>query len=351
MTDTASSERLLVKTCRSEPTERTPVWFMRQAGRYLAEYREIRAKATLLEICHDPALATEVTLQPVRRFPIDAAIIFADILLPFEPLGLGLSFQAGEGPVIANPIRTEEHVANLPRVNAESDLGHVLNALSSTRAALDDHVTLIGFAGAPFTLASYAIEGGSSRNFFRTKQLMYREPDVWHALLAKFAEIIGEYLGAQVKAGADVVQLFDSWVGALSPDDYRTFVLPHSRRVLELAGAAGVPTIHFGTGTATLLEDMASAGSDVVGVDWRIPLDEAWTRLDGRGIQGNLDPAVLFAAPTEIQRRVEDILRLAGGRAGHIFNLGHGVLPETPVTGVEVMVQTVREWDKRMFDQ
>ena len=345
MTDTTSSERLLVKTCRREPAERTPVWFMRQAGRYLAEYREIRAKATLLEICHDPDLATEVTLQPVRRFPIDAAIIFADILLPFEPLGLGLSFQVGEGPVIANPIRTEADVAQLPSMNADSDLGHVLDALRSTRAALDDQVALIGFAGAPFTLASYAIEGGSSRNFLRTKQMMYREPDVWHALLGTFADMIGEYLAAQVRAGADVVQLFDSWVGALSPDDYRTFVLPHSRRVLELANAAGAPTIHFGTGTATLLEDMASAGSDVVGVDWRISLDEAWTRLGGHGIQGNLDPTLLFADPAEIRLRVEDVLRRAAGRPGHIFNLGHGVLPETPIAGVEAMVETVRTWD------
>lgn len=337
------SDRLVVKACRLEATDRTPIWFMRQAGRYLPEYRDIRAKASLLEICHNTDLATEVTLQPVRRFPIDAAIIFADILLPFEPLGLGLSFEKGEGPVIAKPIRTERDVANLPQVNAESDLRHVLDALRAVRGALDDDLTLIGFAGAPFTLASYAIEGRSSRNFLRTKQLMYREPDTWHALLGKFADIVGTYLAAQVQAGADVVQLFDSWVGALSPSDYRTYVLPHSKRALELAATSGAPTIHFGTNTATLLEDMCAAGSDVIGVDWRIPLDEAWERCPGRGIQGNLDPTLLFAPTSEIERRVHEILRRAGGRPGHIFNLGHGVLPETPISGVAAMVEAVRK--------
>ncbi len=337
------SDRLLVRTCRREATDRTPIWFMRQAGRYLPEYRAVRAKASLLEICHDPSLATEVTLQPVRRFAIDAAIIFADILLPFEPLGLGLSFQAGEGPVIAKPIRTEEDVADLPDINAEADLGHILEALRLVRAELSDDIALIGFAGAPFTLASYAIEGGSSRNFVKTKQLMYRYPEVWNELLGRLAAIIGTYLAAQVRAGADVVQLFDSWVGALSPADYRRFVLPHSTRALELAGGAGAPTIHFGTGTTTLLEDMAGAGSDVIGVDWRIPLDEAWRIFPDRAIQGNLDPTLLFAGERAIRTQVAEILRQAGGRPGHIFNLGHGILPETPIANVQAMVDAVHE--------
>jgi uroporphyrinogen decarboxylase len=319
---------------------------MRQAGRYLPEYRDVRAEATLLEICHDPDLATEITLQPVLRFPIDAAIIFADILLPFEPLGLGLSFQTGEGPVIAKPVRTEQDIANLPAIDVEADLAHVLAALRSVRAALDARIALIGFAGAPFTLASYAIEGGSSRNFVRTKQFMYSQPDLWEALLQHFAEIVGRYLAAQVRAGADVVQLFDSWVGALSPDDYRTYVLPYSKRALELAGQAGAPTIHFGTGTATLLGDLAAAGGDVIGVDWRIPLDDGWSHFEERGIQGNLDPTALFAHPEEIERRVHHILRRAAGRPGHIFNLGHGVLPNTPIEGVEAMIGAVKRWDE-----
>ena len=337
------ANRAVVSACRRERTDRTPVWFMRQAGRYLPEYREIRAKASLLEICHDVDLTTTVTLQPTDRFPIDAAIIFADILLPFEPLGLGLSFEKGEGPVIAKPIRTERDVATLPALHAEDDLRHVLDGLRSVRASLDDDLTLIGFAGAPFTLASYAIEGGSSRNFHRTKQLMYREPDTWHALLGKFAEMVGTYLAAQVRAGADVVQLFDSWVGALSPGDYRTYVLPHSQRALELAAAAGAPTIHFRTNTATLLEDMCAAGSDAIGVDWRIPLDSAWERCPNHAIQGNLDPTLLLAETTEIEQRVRDVLRRAAGRPGHIFNLGHGILPETPIEGVEAMVAAVRK--------
>ncbi len=317
---------------------------MRQAGRYLPEYRAIRANASLLEICHTPTLATEVTLQPLRRFELDAAIIFADILLPFEPLGLGLAFHAGEGPVIETPIEGPDDVARLPDI-APADLGFVLDALRMVRKELDPTVALVGFAGAPFTLASYAIEGGPSRTFVRTKSFMYREPEAWHALLSRLADFLGHYLAAQVTAGADVVQVFDSWVGALSPADYRRFALPHSTRVMELAAAGGAPVIHFGTGTATLLGDMAQAGADVVGVDWRVPLDAAWAMVPGHGVQGNLDPVALFAPRDELEAQVREVLRRAGSQPGHVFNLGHGILPDTPIDNVQVMIDTVRAAD------
>ncbi len=325
---------------RREPATHTPVWFMRQAGRYMAEYRAIRARASLLEICHRPELACEVTLQPVEHIGVDAAIIFADILLPFEPLGLGLSFASGEGPVIEHPIRTAEQVRRLPAVDPAADLGYVLEAIRLAKRALND-VPLIGFAGAPFTLASYAIEGGSSRNFLETKKLMYGAPDTWHALLDRFATIVGQYLAAQAGAGADALQVFDSWVGCLSPEDYRQYVLPHSRKAVALARAAGTPLIHFGTGTATFLDLLAAAGGDVIGVDWRIPLDEGWKAFPDRGVQGNLDPCALFAPLPELKARVADILRRAGGRPGHIFNLGHGILPRTPVDNVRLLVDLV----------
>lgn len=318
---------------------------MRQAGRYMSEYRAIRARASLLDICHDPDLAAEVTLQPVDYLDVDAAIIFADILLPFEPLGLGLAFAPGEGPVIERPIRSRDDVERLLDVDVEEGLGYVLEAIRRTVATLAGRVPLIGFAGAPFTLASYAIEGGSSRHFVATKRLMYEDPDTWHLLMGCLADLIGRYLAAQVAAGAQAVQLFDSWVGALSPDDYRSYVLPHSRRTIALARDAGAPLIHFGTGTATFLDAFADAGGDVVGVDWRIPLDEAWQQCAGRGIQGNLDPVALFAPRQELEKRVHDVLRRAGGRPGHIFNLGHGILPGTPPENVKAVVELVREWD------
>jgi uroporphyrinogen decarboxylase len=317
---------------------------MRQAGRYLPEYRAIRAKASLLEICHRPELAAEVTLQPIERLGVDAAILFADLLLPFEPLGLGLSFSKGEGPVIAHPIRTREDVMRLPEVDPPSDLAHVLETVRLVRKALGGRVPLIGFAGAPFTLASYAIEGGATRTLVETKRLMYADPDTWHALLDKLATMVGRYLAAQVEAGAQALQLFDSWVGCLSPDDYRRYVLPHSAKVLKLIRAAPAPIIHFGTDTATLLELMAEAGGDVIGVDWRIPLDTAWERLPDRAIQGNLDPAALFAPLDELKGQVRDVLRRAGGRPGHIFNLGHGVLQQTDPDGLRAVVDLVHEW-------
>ncbi len=315
---------------------------MRQAGRYMPEYRKLREQYSILDLCHTPELAAQVTLQPVERLGVDAAILFADILLPFEPLGLGLSFAAGEGPHIAKAVSRQADVEQLPAVDPEADLGYVLEAVRLARAALPADTPLIGFAGAPFTLASYAIEGGSTRTFTRTKTLMYQAPDTWHLLLGKLAELVGRYLAAQARAGAQALQLFDSWVGCLAPQDYRSFVLPHSRQALALAAEGGVPVIHFGTGTAPFLEDFAGAGGDVIGVDWRIPLDEAWRRSgESRAIQGNLDPAALLAPAAERDRQVKDILARAGGRPGHIFNLGHGVLPETDVDAVRAVVEMV----------
>ncbi len=323
-----------------------PVWFMRQAGRYLAEYRALRATHSLLELCHDPALAAAVTLQPVERLGVDAAILFADILLPFEPLGLGLSFAAGEGPRIERPIRDAAAVRRLPTPDAAQSLGYVCDAARLVVGALPPHVPLIGFAGAPFTLASYAIEGGSTRSFTLTKRFMYTEPEAWHALLGRLAEFVACYLAAQAAAGARALQLFDSWVGCLSPQDYRTYVQPHTRRTLALAaqqtGGRSVPVVHFGTGTAPFLEDFAAAGGDVIGVDWRIPIDQAFARLGPRrGVQGNLDPAALLAPRVERERQVRDVLERAAARPGFIFNLGHGVLPETSVEAVRAVVEQV----------
>jgi len=335
-----------LKACRSQPTDVTPVWFMRQAGRYLPEYRALRQRHSLLELCHKPELAAEVTLQPIERLGVDAAILFADILLPFEPLGLGLSFAAGEGPQITRPIREASQVLDLPPVDPVTDLAYVMEAARAAARALPPHVPLIGFAGAPFTLASYAIEGGATRTFTLTKRFMYTEPRAWHELMQRFAELVGRYLAAQAGAGAQALQLFDSWVGCLSPADYATYVFPHSQRALELAGASGVPVIHFGTDTATLLVDVARAGGDVIGVDWRVPLDVAWDRIGSSraravAIQGNLDPVALLAPRAELERQVRDVLARAAGRPGHIFNLGHGVLPETPVEALQAVVEWV----------
>ena len=315
---------------------------MRQAGRYMPEYRKLRERHSILDLCHEPDLAATVTLQPVKRLGVDAAILFADILLPFEPLRLGLSFAAGEGPQLAHPIKDRADVARLPAINPEAELSYVMEAVRAARGALPDTVPLIGFAGAPFTLASYAIEGGGSRTFTKTKRFMYQAPDAWNQLLSKFADLVGRYLAAQARAGAQALQLFDSWVGCLSPHDYRTYVQPHSRRALALAAESGVPVIHFGTGTAPFLEDFAAAGGDVIGVDWRIPIDTAWGRIgDQRAIQGTLDPALLLAPAADRDRQVRDVLTRAGRRPGHIFNLGHGVLPETDVAAVRAVVDLV----------
>jgi uroporphyrinogen decarboxylase len=326
------------------PVDVTPVWFMRQAGRYMPEYRAIREKFSLLEICDQPELAAEVTLQPVKALGVDAAILFADILLPAIPLGVGLEFAKGEGPVLHNPVRTLEDVKNLRPVDPDTDLGYVMKAIKILRGELKD-VPLIGFCGAPFTVASYIIEGGSTREFLKTKTMMYSDPQAWHALMEKLSGVLSDYLLAQIRAGAQAVQVFDSWVGTLNAADYLEFVQPYSRRILQAAQETGVPVIHFGTGTTTLLPAMKAAGGTVLGLDWRIPLDEGWDLVGPDvAIQGNLDPALLFAPLPEIKKRVHDILRRAGGRPGHIFNLGHGILQHTPVENVKAVVDMVHEF-------
>ena len=334
-----------LRACYQLPVDATPVWFMRQAGRYMSEYRAIRAKHTLLEICNQPELAAEVTLQPVKKLGVDAAILFADILLPLIPMGIKLEFAAGEGPVIHNPIRSGADVDALCPVEPRESLAFVMEALRIVRPEMDHKVALIGFAGGPFTLASYIIEGGSSRNYLKTKQMMYAEPETWHRLMGKLAQVVGDYLVAQVEAGAQAVQLFDSWVGALAPEDYREYVLPHSQAIFQALRFSRVPAIHFGTGTASLLPLMKAAGGDVIGLDWQTPLDWGWDRLEHKvAVQGNLDPTVLFAPQAELERRVVRILSQAGGRPGHIFNLGHGILPETPVDNVKRVVELVHEY-------
>ena len=333
-----------LRACRRQPVDTTPVWFMRQAGRYMAEYRVIREKYSLLEICYHPELAAEVTLQPVRALGVDAAILFADILLPAIPLGVGLEFAKGEGPILQHPVRTLDDVKNLRPVNPESDLGYVMDALRILRGELNG-TPLIGFCGAPFTVASYIVEGRSSREFLKTKTMMYSDPQTWHALMDKLSLVLRDYLLAQIRAGAQAVQVFDSWVGALSPQDYEEFVLPYSQIILQAAQKQGVPVIHFGTNTTTLLPLMKRAGGDVLGLDWRVPLDQGWSLLGSDvAVQGNLDPALLFAPLPEIQKRVHDILRRADGRPGHIFNLGHGILQHTPVDTVKAVVDMVHEY-------
>ena len=321
---------------------------MRQAGRYLPEYRELRARHGFLELCKTPALAAEVTLMPIERFPVDAAILFADILLVLEPMGVGLEFAKGDGPVIHRPVRTRADVDALERVPAAASLGYVFETVRLVRSRLAGRVPLIGFAGAPFTLASYVIEGGGSRQYRHTKTLMYGDPPAWHRLMERLCETIVDYLREQVEAGAQAVQLFDSWVGCLGPDDYRTYVLPHMRATFAALAGAGVPVIHFGTGTAALLELMREAGGDVIGLDWHVDLAEAWQRVGHDvAVQGNLDPVTLFAPPDEIRRRVARVLERAGGRPGHIFNLGHGVLPETRPEHVATLIDAVHELSAR----
>jgi uroporphyrinogen decarboxylase len=341
--ETLMNDRLL-RACRREPVDHTPVWLMRQAGRYMAEYRRLREKHTILEIIKTPELAAEVTLQPIDAFDLDAAIIFADILPPLEVMGLSLEFIRGEGPVIHDPLRDHADVAALRVPDPRESLGFTMEAIRLARRELAGRVPLIGFSGAPFTLASYAIEGGASRNFVLTKSLLYNQPQTWHELMDKLATIVGDYLLAQAEAGAHVVQLFDSWIGALGPADYRRYVLPYSQRVIQTAGSSGVPVIHFGTGTSGMLELIKEAGGDVISLDWRIDLADAWRRLgDGVAIQGNLDPVVLFAPLSELEVHVARILAQADGRPGHIFNLGHGILPQTSVEHVAALIDMVHE--------
>jgi uroporphyrinogen decarboxylase len=332
-----------LQACRRQPTPFTPIWLMRQAGRYMPEYRAVREKFGFLELCHHPQAAAEVTVTAAERLGVDAAIIFADILLVLEPLGVGLEFSTGDGPVLERPVNGPEDVERLTAYDVDDALGFVYEAVRLTRAALAGRVPLIGFSGAPFTLASYLIEGGGSRQYVRTKAFMYQHPAAWDALLALLARVINAYLRGQIAAGAEAVQLFDSWVGCLSPDDYRHRVLPHSRAAL--AGLSGLaPVIHFGTGTGGLLSLMREAGGDVIGVDWRIALDDAWTAIGpDRGIQGNFDPVTLFASPAEIRDHAAAILARAARRPGHIFNLGHGILPQTPVDHVRALVDAVHE--------
>jgi uroporphyrinogen decarboxylase len=337
------SQPRFLKACRLEPVDRTPVWFMRQAGRYMEEYRRLRRRYGMLELCRNPELATEVTLQPIRRFEPDAAIIFADILLPLPPMGVEFEFAAGEGPRIHRPLRDPADVARLRPVVPEESLGFVMEALRLVRAELDPRIALIGFAGAPFTLASYMIEGGHSRHFLATKRLMYEEPDAWRNLMSVLTRTTVDYLRAQAAAGAQALQLFDSWVGALDPDDYREFVMPYSAGVFRSLEDLGIPLIHFGTGTAGFLELIREAGGSVIGVDWRVPLDEAWRRVGhDRAIQGNLDPLALMAPRPILKGKVEAVLDRAAGRPGHVFNLGHGFLPETPVDNVSAVIDWVR---------
>ncbi|MGH7831080.1 MAG: uroporphyrinogen decarboxylase [Candidatus Binatia bacterium] len=334
-------------TCRREKTPYTPVWLMRQAGRYMEEYRKLRNEFSFLDLCKRPDLAAEITVTAVERLGVDAAIVFADILLILEPMGVGLEYAKDNGPQIHRPVRSAEDVNRLREFAPEGELSFVYEAVRKSCAALHGKVPLIGFSGAPFTLASYLIEGGASRSFLHTKQLIHSDPAAWHALMQRLVQPVVAYLNAQIAAGAEAVQIFDSWVGCLSPDDYRESVLPHSRSVI--AGIQkGIPVIHFSTGSAGLLKELRAAGGDVIGLDWRIDLDKGWKSVGHDvAVQGNLDPAALLASPGEIRRRVGEILRRAGGRPGHIFNLGHGVLPETPVDHVVAMVDAVHELSAR----
>jgi uroporphyrinogen decarboxylase len=318
---------------------------MRQAGRYMPEYRRIREKHALLEMFKTPQLAVEITLQPVRAFAVDAAILFADILLPLEGMGIRLDFVEGEGPVIHNPVRCREDAEALRIAEPRESLGYVIESIRALRSELNGKVPLIGFAGAPFTLASYMIEGGSSRNYVLTKKLIYGEPATWQTVMRKLASTLSAYVLAQARAGAQVIQLFDSWAGCLSPADYRDHVLPFTKPVFQSLREAGIPSIHFGTGTADLLPLMREAGGDVLGVDWRTHLDDAWVRIgSGTGIQGNLDPVTLMAPWPVLRGRAKEVLDRAARKPGHIFNLGHGILPDTPVDAVRALADFVHEY-------
>jgi uroporphyrinogen decarboxylase len=337
-----------LKACRREHVDATPVWFMRQAGRYMQEYRTLRSQYSLLEICRTPDLATQVTLQPIRRLEVDAAILFSDLLLPLAPMGLPFDFVKGEGPQIERPIDSPADIERLRVFEPRQALGYVLDAVRQIQGELNQRVPLIGFAGAPFTLASYAIEGGHSNNFAKTKSLMYGHPEDWHRLCEKLSRVVADFLVAQIDAGVDVVQVFDSWVGALDATDYREFALPHTRAIFDAIGKR-VPTIHFGTGTATILEELRDAGGDVIGVDWRIPIDEAWDRIGAtHAVQGNLDPTLLLGPPARMLQQTDAVLRRIGGRPGHIFNLGHGILPSTPVEHVQMLAHYVHTASRRL---
>ena len=334
---------LFVRAAKVQPTKRTPIWLMRQAGRYMAEYRAIRKQYSLIEICKKPEVAAQVTIEAAEILQVDAAIIFADLLLPLEVMGLPFHFAAGEGPKIEKPVRSAEDIARL-RTDRAADLGYVSEGIKLVCKHFGDRLPVIGFCGAPFTLASYMIEGGGSRNYIHTKKMMYSAPGAWNELMTKLVAVTAEYSADQVRAGADTIQIFDSWVGCLSVEDYRRYVLPHATALVRRLQKTGVPIIYFGTDSTTLLPSMQETGAEVIGLDWRIPLDEGWKALGYRGaVQGNLDPVLLFAEWKELKARAANILRQAGGRAGHIFNLGHGILPETPVENVKALCEFVRE--------
>jgi uroporphyrinogen decarboxylase len=336
-----------LKACRREKTPYTPVWLMRQAGRYMKEYMAIKEKHSFLEMCRTPEIAAEVTLQPIKAFELDAAIIFSDILVPLQGMGIGFGFAKDMGPFIENPVRTDADIDAVRVIEPAEDVPFLLEAIKLVKRELNGKVPLIGFAGAPFTLASYIIEGGGSKNYIRAKGLMYGNPKGWHRLMDKIAELTGRYLNAQIEAGADVVQLFDSWVGCLGPDDYREFALPYTKKVISSI-KKGTPVINFSTNTGTYLSTLKEAGGDVIGLDWKVRLDEAWFELGHDvGVQGNLDPTTLFGPVSEMKKRVKAILDRADGRPGHIFNLGHGIILGTPVDNVKALVDMVRELSER----
>ena len=341
------SHQPFIAACRRERTAYTPIWLMRQAGRYMEEYRRLRAQHDFLQLCRRPDLAAEITVTPVERLGVDAAILFADILLILEPMGVGLEYSKGDGPVIQRPVRSGKDIDGLKVFDPGQELSFVYDAVKKTRKALDGKVPLIGFAGAPFTLASYLIEGGGSRNYVHTKKLFYGAPGAWKRLMERLARAIAEYLNGQIAAGVDAVQLFDSWAGCLTPGDYEKFAMPYTKAVID-AITPGIPVIHFSTGTAGSLKQIRAAGGDVIGLDWRVQLDEGWAAVGhDTAVQGNLDPVALFSSIKEIRTRAADILRRAAGRPGHIFNLGHGVLPETPVDHVIALVEAVHELSAR----
>ena len=336
-----------LRACRREPVSYTPIWLMRQAGRYQKSYRDLRARVSFLELCKTPELATQVTVDAIDQFGFDAAIIFSDILPILQPMGADLEYVGGSKPKIHNPVRTAQEIENLRELESVESLNYVFEALTMTRAALPNDVPLIGFAGAPFTLASYLIEGGGSKNYVETKKIMYGDAGAWHELMGKLSRALIQYLNKQAESGANCLQIFDSWVGCLSPADYREFVLPHSKFIIDNV-TKDVPLIHFGTGTATLLELITEAGGDVIGVDWHSNLDDAWTKIgSSRAVQGNLDPVTLFAPQEHLLEKAKLVLQQAANRSGHIFNLGHGILPETPVDNVKALVDFVREQSAR----
>ena len=343
----SAPESRFVKACPALPVDRAPVWFMRQAGRYMPEYRAIRKQYSLIEICQRPEVAAEVTITAAEALAVDAAIIFADLLLPLEVMGLPFHFSPGEGPVIEKPVRDHADVSRL-RTDRAADLGYVSDAVRLVCKHFGSRLPVIGFCGAPFTLASYMIEGGSSRNYVNTKKMMYSSPAAWDELLGKLVAVVSEYAAEQVRAGADVIQVFDSWVGCLSVDDYRRYVLPRTAELVKALQKSRVPIIYFGTDSATLLSSMKETGAEVIGLDWRIPLNQGWKAVGSGAVQGNLDPVLLFADWKEIKAGAGEILRRAGGRPGHIFNLGHGILPETPVENVKALARFVQEYSAKI---